>query len=181
MATDAFIVFKGSDGIANAGLYVKHNTNPEDFIPHILEFFKKHDMHNSDGRLNWNQMVTLIIKEFIDHRVYCHLVQPRDVIKEDIMIHHIVVSPIADKYEYMGEDIGDGIHINHSYRSGKQRYYGSLNDFMSGVTLERLTVTLEDKISEFSNPGMKSTVEAIHDERYAKDLQGILTMLEKLV
>ncbi len=181
MATDAFIVFKGSDGIANTGIYVKHNTNPDDFIPLILDFFKKHDMRNSEGRVNWNLMTTLIVKEFIDHRVYCHIAEPREVIKEDIMIHYIVVSPIADKYKYVAEDIGDCIHINHSYRTGKQRYWGTLNGYVNGYTIERLTTELEDMISGYNSPGMKSRAEAVNDERYAEDLQRLLDKIETLV
>lgn len=178
MATDALIVFNHVGDAPLTGLFIKHNTNPELFIPLITNIFIMLDEETTD-RLSWSRMVTKAITELSKLTKHCYVAPARAPIAEDFMIHYITISPIAELYASPSDRcIAACIHINHSYRSGEQRYFGSLEDYRPKIDLGEYIEELEEDIDKLKAGPIDPQTTQIYAMEQVVHLESIVEKLK---
>ncbi|HBN6266156.1 TPA: hypothetical protein L3N15_004137 [Vibrio parahaemolyticus] len=129
MSTDSVVEFKFDDGSDLCGLYIKYDTHPEEFIPELIELFRKVDDSSHDGRLNWDYMVTKVVCSLVRGRNRVRLLAHNNR-RVNGVIYHTVLTPQSDSYGSKENPIARVIHIKTSFVGcGEVIFDGLLGDY----------------------------------------------------
>ena len=113
MATDTIIEFRFEDEVQLARVYVKFNSQIDVLGAELAKYFEKADEDNFKGRLNWDHMVSSIVKELLTQHRDCKLVAP--ICSEYNCIYYYVITPVQGKYSDVHENINEVLNLTVKY------------------------------------------------------------------
>ncbi len=111
MATDAIIEFKFDDGKAQlARVYVMFDSQVDILGAKLAEYFEHSDEDNEKGRLNWDHMVSSVVKELLIGHRNCKLIAP-SCSEYDGINYYYVITPVKGEYLDIKKNINEVVNL----------------------------------------------------------------------
>lgn len=166
MSHNSVLEFKWGDGSPYCAIYVHSDTYIEEFIPELLEIFTKLDEDSSyRGRLNWDFLVSDVVKFLLGSRSKNKIVRPDGHEEDKSFINRYIISPVSDLYVDKDNYIGECVNVSVKNQFSEEwKYEGALAEYNPDKTDEQEALTEQKMLaSKFGKLGA-STFFKIHDK-----------------